>query len=132
MTAQTLIPRKEGNVVYLPAQTAARRAPEQEKRTAVARLKTRLAPGTLVYAVYRFQDPECDWVVCDFYSISGTEVTCLTHDIARATGQYDPRREVGLKLRRPWQTDPLRSLIEERLSLLLFGEAGALRHQAIA
>lgn len=132
MTAGTLSATKEGNVLYLPGRTAARPAPGQERQAAVARLKTRLAAGALVYAVYRFHDPDCAWVVCDFYSIDGAEVACLTQDIARATGLFDPRREVGLKLGRPRHADPLASLIEERLSLVLFGETGALRSQAIA
>lgn len=101
-------------------------------RRIVARLRALLRPDALLYAVRRFHDPDCDWLVCDFFRIDGPDVACLTRDVAIAIGRFDPEREVGVKLHRPFGADdPLRAAIEDRLSLALFGAPGRLSVRTI-
>jgi hypothetical protein len=128
----------EGNIVYLAGwravvaglQPAA--VQPDERKEAVTRLSTKIAPGSIVYAVLRLHDPSNDWLVCDFYLINGYDVQCVTADVAHAIERFDPQRDVGVKVRRPKGVNPLTRLIDSTLSKALFGEPGQISHQLIA
>jgi hypothetical protein len=100
----------------------------QPRQEAIARLREALPRDSVVYAVRRAHDAEFGWIVCDFYRIDGTDVTCISKDVALALECYDPAREVGVKLRRSQGVDPLAPIIAGRLSTVLFGRPNALRH----
>lgn len=117
----------EGNVVVL-----SRRQDVDPKQVATARLRTLLPPGSLLYAVRRAHDDGFGWIVCDFYRIEAGDVTRLTDDVALALDCYDPRREVGVKLRRVQGHDPLAGAIDGRLSTLLHGAPCEIGQRIIA
>lgn len=146
MDGEAIAAVRDGNVVYLDrfggraglaAGTAGRQRKvgpaerEATRHAARERLRALLTPGALVHAVLRFHDPECDWLVCDFYLIDGAEVTYLTQDVALAIEQDDPEREIGIRLHRPASGNALERAINDRLSRALFGKRGLLRHRAI-
>ena len=116
----------EGNVVFL-----SRRGVPEPKQVAIARLRALLPPGSILYAVRRAHDDGFGWIVCDFYRIDTGDVTCLTEEVARALDCFDPRREVGVKLRRAQGHDPLAGAIDGRLSMLLHGEPGEIGQRMI-
>jgi hypothetical protein len=101
------------------------------KQDAVARLRRRIAPGVIIYAVLRHHSAANDWIICDFYLIDGHNVACLTEDVARAVERFDPSREVGVRLVRSPGRNVLRDVIDVGLSKLLFGVPDAIRHQVI-
>lgn len=127
MPGVEFLPRA-GNVVFLSRQSGA--APDP-KRAAVARLRELLPPGAIVYAVRRAEDADSGWIVCDFYRIEDGNVTRLTEDVAHVLDCHDPRREVGVKLRRSPGIDPLAGAIDGRLSTLLHGAPGEIGQRMI-
>jgi hypothetical protein len=134
MPARSVLAASAGNVIYL-AGLGGRPRPqaafEQERRDAVKLLQEIIHPDSIVYIVPRIDDPDSDWLIVDFFLIDGPHVVCVTTEVAHATNQYDPEREVGLKLRRPRGTNPLRTLIDGTLSRVLFSEPDRVRHQLI-
>jgi hypothetical protein len=123
-----VLPR-EGNVVFLSRRAAVPAA--DPKREAIARLRTMLPRGAILYAVRRAHDPSFGWIVCDLYRIDDNEVRCVTADVAHALDCHDPDREVGVKLRRARGPTPLAEAIDGRLSTLLFGAPGAIGHRML-
>ena len=102
-----------------------------QRQDALARLRQRIRPGDIVYAVLRHYNAANDWLICDFYLIDGHHVGCITTEVARALDRYDPERETGMKIMRPSGRDVLCELIDGKLSRLLFGAADEIRHQVI-
>jgi hypothetical protein len=127
----------EGNIVYLAGWRAVvaglqpASVPTDERLEAVTRLSSKIERGSIIYAVLRLHDPSNDWLVCDFYLIDGYDVQCVTADVAYAIERHDPKRDVGIKLRRPKGANPLTRLIDGTLSKALFGEPGLISHQLI-
>lgn len=118
-----------GNLVMLTREQA---PPADPRQAAIERLRRRVWPESILYAVRRAHDAGNGWIICDFYLIHEREVQCFTNDVAQALGCFDPAREIGVKLRHGVGADVLGELIDGRLSTLLFGEPGALRHAMIA
>jgi hypothetical protein len=103
-----------------------------QRDDAITRLRGRVPAGTIVYVVMRDRDPDNDWMICDLYLIDGHRVTCVTDDVARVLGCFDPRFDPGIRLARaPGGDDPLRQLIDRSLSRLLFNAPGQVSHQVI-
>lgn len=117
-----------GNLVMLARSPV---PPADPRQGAIERLRRRVWPESILYAVRRAHDAGFGWIVVDFYLIHERMVQCLTDDIARALGCYDASREVGVKLRYGAGADVLGEAIDGRLSMLLFGQAGALGHAVI-
>jgi hypothetical protein len=125
--AGAMVAERLGNVLVLG------RRPEAAalRQAAIDRLRERVALDSILYAVRRAHDPGFGWLVVDFVLIDGCAVTCITADVARALGCFDPAREVGVKLRGAAGPDILGEAIDGRLSTLVFGMPGALRHALI-
>ncbi len=118
MPGAEILPIRD-NVVMLSRPAA------DPRREAVAHLRAMLPRGATLYAVRRAHDPGFGWIVCDFYRIDGTDVTCVSEPVARVLECFDPAREVGVKLRRAQGGDPL-ALAADRLSVALFAAPGTL------
>lgn len=122
----SLVAERHGNIVTLARKPHA----ADLRRAAIDRLRDRLARDSILYAVRRAHDPGFGWLVVDMMLIDGCAVECISADVARALGCFDPAREVGIKLRRAAGPDILAESVG-RLSSLLFGAPGLLRHALI-
>lgn len=123
-----MVIERRGNLVML---SQGEPPPTDMRQAAIDRLRSRVWPESVIYAVRRAFDPGFGWIVCDFFLIQERHIQCLTREIAQALGCYDPAREVGVKLRHGVGADVLGELIDGRLSTLLFGQPDALRHAVI-
>jgi hypothetical protein len=118
-----------GTIVRFPREAMVRPIPPgQDRQAAIARLRDKIKRDTVIYAVRRAHDAASGWIVCDFYLINGAAAERISEDVARVLECYDPKREVGVKLRRSQGVDPLVPIIAGRLSTVLFGRPGALGH----